>query len=182
VYSLKTAAQLLSPDGRLTEKSLRTMARQGKLRLHRVAGKDCCRAEDIEAMLAAKKRQPPCLVHWKLWPFLARWRKQDIAANIHHVVDYNGRPIKKDPYHAWESVRVAAGATTVDRPHVLRHTCVTLFVKAGLTLPEIASFTGMTTTVLERYYLHGSLEDQTNIVATAPKIAPRNGAKRAATK
>jgi hypothetical protein len=46
-------------------------------------------------------------------------------------------------------------------------------------LPEIASYTGMTVATLERFYWHDSLEAQRNIAETPPKIPPRNEAKRA---
>jgi integrase len=76
-------------------------------------------------------------------------------------------------------VRIAPGTQMVDGPHILRHSCVSLFVKAKVPLPEIAAFTGMTTTVLERYYLQQSLADQEIIAQTAPHKRPRNGSKRA---
>jgi hypothetical protein len=44
-YSLKEAAQLISADGWITAKSVRTMVQQGKLRLHLVAGTDSVTAE-----------------------------------------------------------------------------------------------------------------------------------------
>ena len=74
---------------------------------------------------------------------------------------------------------IAAGTQTADGPLVLRHSCVTLFVKAKVPLPEIAAFTGMTAAVLERYYRHQTLADQENIAQTAPQKRAINGSKRA---
>jgi hypothetical protein len=63
LYSLKEAAQLLSPDGRLTSRSLRTMARRGQLQLVRVAARDYVTAEALNAMVTAATlptTRPPC--------------------------------------------------------------------------------------------------------------------------
>jgi hypothetical protein len=51
LYSLADAAQLLSPDGRITARTLRTEARKGRLKLIRLANKDFVTEEAIEAMV-----------------------------------------------------------------------------------------------------------------------------------
>src|SRR5262245_14597778 len=65
LYSLKEAAELLSPSGELTARSLRTMARQGRLQLVRIAGRDFVTEIAISEMVAAATlpaRLPPCRV------------------------------------------------------------------------------------------------------------------------
>jgi hypothetical protein len=101
------------------------------------------------------------------------------SGRLRGLAFYEGTWAELDPYHAWESVRIAAGTQTVDGPYVLRHSCVTLFVKAKVPVPEIAAFTGMTIAVLERYYLHQTLADQENIAQTTHQKRARNRSKRA---
>jgi hypothetical protein len=52
-------------------------------------------------------------------------------------------------------------------------------LNAMLRLPWVPSFTGMTTAVLDRYYLHQSLEDQGNIVQTMHQKRISSASKRA---
>src|SRR5262245_10586790 len=61
LYSLQEAADLLSPSGKLTAKSLRTEARRGRLQLVRIAGKHFVTAESLAAMVtsASPPSRPP---------------------------------------------------------------------------------------------------------------------------
>jgi hypothetical protein len=68
---------------------------------------------------------------------------------------------------------------TVDGPHILRHSCVNLFVQLKVQLVEIAAFTGMSVAVFERYYLHQALADQENIAQTTRQKRAGNELKRA---
>jgi hypothetical protein len=115
-----------------------------------------------------KKSQPPCRIHKRLLPHLRRWREQDMARGINHVIHYHGRPVK-ELYCAWETVRLAADATREDGPHILRHTSVTWFVEAGLGLAEVSSYVGMSIPTLTKHYWHKSPTFQDNIASTAPK-------------
>ena len=87
--------------------------------------------------------------------------------SVTNVINYRGKGVR-DVYKASEAVIIAAGDAEPDGPHILRHSCVTLFVKAKVSLPEIAAFAGITHAVLERYYLHSALANQENIAATTP--------------
>jgi hypothetical protein len=63
LYTLQEAAQLLSPDGSVTPRALRTMARQGRLQVIRIANKDFVTAEAVNAMLTSSTltlRSPSC--------------------------------------------------------------------------------------------------------------------------
>jgi hypothetical protein len=66
LYSLAEASQLLSPDGNITARSLRTEARAGRLQLVRVAGKDFVTYAALNAMITAatvpSSRVPRCPV------------------------------------------------------------------------------------------------------------------------
>jgi len=64
LYSLTDATQLISPEGRITARSLRTEARAGRLQPVRIAGKDFVTEESLAAMVAAATLQlrPPCPV------------------------------------------------------------------------------------------------------------------------
>jgi site-specific recombinase XerD len=115
-----------------------------------------------------KKSQPPCKIHSRLLPHLRRWREQDMAKGITHVIHYRGQPVQ-ELYVAWEAVRLAAGATREDAPHILRHTSVTWFVEAGLGLAEVSSYVGMSIPTLTKTYWHKSPDFQADIASTAPK-------------
>jgi hypothetical protein len=53
LFTLDEAAAMLSPDGKLTARSLRSEARRGRLQLVRIAGRDFVTAESLGAMVAA---------------------------------------------------------------------------------------------------------------------------------
>jgi integrase len=117
-----------------------------------------------------KKSQPTCKIHKRLLPHLRRWHAQDTAKGIVNVISYKRRPVQ-DVAWAWRSAGRAAGATKHDTPHILRHTSATWFVQAGLKLPEISSYLGMSVPTLTKVYWHRSPEFQDNIAATVPKPA-----------
>jgi integrase len=100
-----------------------------------------------------------------------------MTKGIASVIHYRGKPIRK-VYHGWEAARIVAGATRVDRPHILRHSAATIFVAAGLDLSEVSSYLGMSIQTLTKTYWHRSSRFQANIAATPPKIPPMKRLKR----
>jgi hypothetical protein len=64
LLTLDAAAKLLAPDGGLTARSLRTEARNGRLKLVRLAGRDFVTVESLAAMIeiAAVTPRSPCPV------------------------------------------------------------------------------------------------------------------------
>jgi integrase len=87
------------------------------------------RAADGE--LQSKKRKPPSRIHAKLLPWLRRWRERDIASGVSIVCHYDGVQVKK-LRRSWATIRKAAGLGDDVTPHVLRHTCVTWLLQAGV--------------------------------------------------
>jgi integrase len=117
----------------------------------------------------SKKRRPPIRVHAKLIRHLRHWRKIDLERGLSHVVHYRGLPVKTVRC-SWERARIASGAERIDRPHVLRHTCASRFMAAGIDVAVIGSALGMTVKTLWDRYGHLHPKWQADIAtATAPR-------------
>jgi integrase len=109
-----------------------------------------------------KKRQPPCRIHRDLLPYLKRWKEEDEALGITHVVHYQGAPVLK-VRRSWETVRRAAGAVRKDAPHVLRHSAATWMMESGdVPITEMSGFLGMSIDVLMPTYAHHHPDYQDN--------------------
>jgi integrase len=124
-----------------------------------------------------KKQQPPVRVHARLLPHLRRWHRADTAAGIVDVIHYRGRRVAR-VYDAWESVRVAAGATRVDRPHIMRHSACTLLMASGADVASIAGFVGMSIDTLVNVYGHHHPKFQEVIAQTTPRKQTNRGRTR----
>ena len=100
-----------------------------------------------------KKRQPPAKLPARLIAHLRRWKEAD--KGIRRVISWNGSSvlsIKK----AFRSARRKANLSDDISPHILRHTCATWLMQAGVETWEAAGFLGMTVEMLERTYGHQS--------------------------
>jgi integrase len=104
------------------------------------------------------KRTPPIRIPRKLLHFLRRWKEAD-AGRTKHVVHYEGAPIRRDIYRAWNTAKKRAGLPWL-HPHVLRHTAATWRVQRGIAPWQVAGFLGMTVKVLEATYGHHSPDYQ----------------------
>jgi integrase len=104
------------------------------------------------------KRTPPIRIPRKLLHFLRRWKAAD-AGRTKHVVHYDGQPITRDIYHAWNTAKTRAGLPWL-HPHLLRHTAATWRAQAGVSPWQAAGFLGMTVKVFERVYGHHSPDYQ----------------------
>jgi integrase len=114
------------------------------------------------------KRQPPCRIHRDLVPYLKRWRREDAALGIIHVVHYQGSPVLK-VRRSWVTVRKAAGAQKKDAPHVLRHSAATWMMQSGdVPIAEISGFLGMSVDVLMSTYAHHHPDYQDNAANAGP--------------
>ena len=71
-----------------------------------------------------KKKRPPVEMSVKLRSHMERWQRFDLARGISHVVNWQGKKIKKER-RAWARVMKEAGLGEDVTPHVLRHTCAT---------------------------------------------------------
>ena len=119
-------------------------------------------------MRETTKRQPPAKIHASLLPHLRRWRAADMKYGITSVVHYMGEPITK-LRRAWDSVAKNAGAKQKDGPHVLRHTCITWLMRAGVDVYEVSGYTGVSVEVLLETYAHHHPAFQTNAATATGK-------------
>lgn len=103
--------------------------------------------------VATNKRKPLCTIPDRLMPWLRRWRDQDIASGVSHVITFEGQPVKK-LRRSWASVRAEAGLDAKATPHILRHTCVTWMLQAGISTWEVAGFVGMSEDTVRQVYGH----------------------------
>ncbi len=107
------------------------------------------------------KRTPPIRIPRKLLHFMRRWKQAD-ADRVRYVVHYDGRAIKFSLFKAWDNARKRAGLPWL-HPHVLRHTCCTWLVSAGIAPWQVAGFLGMSLRVLEQIYGHHAPDYQRDI-------------------
>jgi len=98
-----------------------------------------------------KKRQPPVPIPKRLLAPMRRWRHRGVSTKA--VVEWNGKPVKS-VRKGFEAAVRAAGIGTDVTPHILRHTCATWLMQAGVDLWDAAGFLGMTVQQLEHGYGH----------------------------
>lgn len=114
-----------------------------------------------------KKRRPPARIPHRLLPHLLRWQEIDRAQHtldgkpIRHVVHTStGEGLSTPIRTGWEGIRSDAGLGDDVVPHVLRHTCVTWQLQAGVLPWEVAGAVGMTVEQIENGYGHHSPDYQ----------------------
>ena len=107
------------------------------------------------------KRTPTIEIPRQILHFLRRWKKAD-AGKTKYVVRYNGAPIRRDIYRAWNTAKKRAGVPWL-HAHILRHTATTWRVQRGIPLWDMAGYMGMTVKVLESVYGHHSPNYQSGV-------------------
>lgn len=120
----------------------------------------------------SSKRRGPLKLNNRILTHLRRWARIDAAARDEaaaqtgkptnlflHVVTYEGAPIAKMK-KPWAAARELSGLGAHVVPHILRHTRVTWWVQAGLTLEEVADAASMTVQMVEDVYWHHSPQFQ----------------------
>ena len=107
------------------------------------------------AAKVTNKRQPPARIHARLLPHLRRWRRLDMErkAPITFVIHYQGEAVAK-LRRSWASVAHLAGAQRRDGPHILRHSCCTWLMQAGIDVYEVSGYTGVSVETLLDVYGH----------------------------
>ena len=105
------------------------------------------------------KRRPPAKVHSHLMAYLLEWRAKDLSNGIAHVCHWKADRITK-LRRSWRTACNAAGLGNDVTPHVLRHTCVTWLLQAGVPTFEVAGFVGMSEETVRRVYGHHSSDFQ----------------------
>lgn len=121
-----------------------------------------------------KKRQPPVRLPDRLLGHLRRWQRADARHGITHVVHYQGSACGK-MRRSWATVRAEAGLGQDVTPHVMRHTCCTWLMQAGVEIFEAAGFLGMSAATLEQVYGHHHPDYQRDAAAKIgrrPQNAP----------
>ncbi|HTN60242.1 MAG TPA: hypothetical protein VL147_01650 [Devosia sp.] len=116
----------------------------------------------------SKKRRPVTALGRSAVAHFRRWAKVDAAARDQaateldrpvtshmHVVSWKGGSIS-DIGKSFATALDFAGLPAVYTPHILRHTRVTWWVEAGLSLEEVADAAGMTVEMVENVYWHRS--------------------------
>lgn len=117
-----------------------------------------------------KKRQPSSAIHRRLLPHLRRWREQDMAKGIAHVVNYYGRPVKKLKV-GWKTLRVRSCLPDWAIPYTLRHTAATWQMQAGTDLFQAAGLLGMSVEMLRKVYGHHHPDFQAEAAQAMPRRA-----------
>ncbi|MDC9822963.1 hypothetical protein PRN20_04405 [Devosia sp. ZB163] len=115
-----------------------------------------------------KKRQPSvrlgqvALAHFRRWKAIDDRAREEFAKRTNEtvtsflcVVHWGGEPIR-DIGKSFATALDYAGLPLRYTPHILRHTRVTWWVEAGLSLEEVADAAGMTTQMVEDVYWHRS--------------------------
>jgi integrase len=100
------------------------------------------------------KRTPPLRIPRKLLHFLRRWKSADRGTSP-FVVNYMGKPIRREPHTAWKRALKLAGLSDDGvMPHTLRHTRGTWMMQRRVDPWQAAGFLGMTVRMLEQTYGH----------------------------
>ncbi len=84
-----------------------------------------------------KKRQTPVKLPPRLLAHMRRWAARGISKTA--VVEWNGKPIAS-VRKGFETAVHVAGLGLEVTPHILRHTCATWLMRAGVDLWEAAGF------------------------------------------
>ncbi len=125
-----------------------------------------------------KKRTPPVRIHARLLPHLRRWRDEDVARGITHVIHFNQGPVKK-LRRSWDSAREIAGFDQHFVLHSFRHTATTWMLQAGVPIWEVSGYVGMSVKTIEKVYGHHCPDYQNKAAsAIAPKRVPRRSFAR----
>jgi hypothetical protein len=98
-----------------------------------------------------KKRQPPVRLPPRLLAHMRLWAARGLSTKA--VVEWNGKPVES-VRKGFEAAVRAAGLGADVTPHILRHTCATWLMQAGVNLWDAAGFLGMTVQQLEQGYGH----------------------------
>jgi integrase len=99
------------------------------------------------AAVERSKRRPPLPIPPRLLPHLRRWR----AHTARFLIEWRGLPIAHE-YHAWHRARELAGLEADVTPHVLRHTCATWLLQAGVSVFDVAGVLGCSEAVVRDTY------------------------------
>lgn len=104
-----------------------------------------------EGARETNKRQPPVPIPPSLLAHLHRWKARGVFEQF--FVEWAGARVQSLKTAFQSAVRLAGLSGRVT-PHVLRHTCATWLMQAGVDKWEAAGFLGMSVEMLDRVYGH----------------------------
>lgn len=114
------------------------------------------------------KRRNPVKIPARLMFHLRRWQK--LGSRSGHIIEWRGKPIKQERA-AFNTARRRAGLDDSVTPHVLKHTCATWLLWAGVPLWEVASYLSTTEKVIQDTYGQHSPHFQTNAAGAFSRIS-----------
>ncbi len=119
----------------------------------------------------SKKRKPPLRIPARLLGHMRRWLTTDMKSEtrVAHIIHLSGRPVDEQR-RSWDVARITAGLGAEVTPHILRHTCATWMMQAGIDQWDAAGFLGMSPDMLWKVYGHHHPDFQRNL---ADKIGRR---------
>lgn len=106
------------------------------------------------------KPRPAIPIAPRLMAHLWRWRR--ITAR--HVIEHNGLAIRSQLQSSWRGARRLAGLDAAVTPHILRHTCASWMLQAGVPMWTVAGVLGATEEVVRTTYGHHATEYLRNAV------------------
>jgi site-specific recombinase XerD len=123
-----------------------------------------------------KKRRPPSRIHFRLLAHMRRWRQQDLAKGIIHVIHFRGRPVASIR-HSWSIVRDEAGLDKAFVPYCLKHTAATWVMQRGVDKWEAAGYLGISAEILENVYAHHHPDFQKNAAGMGTDMGQKRAKK-----
>jgi integrase len=121
--------------------------------------------------IETNKKRPPSPIPPRLLPHLHRWRR----LSTQYVIEHDGKPVASQLRRSWAGAREMAGLSADVTPHVLKHTCATLMLQAGVSIWDVAGVLGTSEEVIRKTYGHHSVQHLRRAVniwsqrATPPK-------------
>jgi len=98
------------------------------------------------------KRKPKFRMTPRLTTHLKRWKKLDENLGIPFIIHWGGKPVKRIT-QSWNEACKRAKVKDAT-PHALRHTRVSEWLAAGVSVWEVSRRVGMSVAIVERVYGH----------------------------
>jgi integrase len=126
--------------------------------------------------IETNKRRTPTPIPARLMAHLRRWRR----LSTQYAIEHDGKPIASQLRRSWNGARVMAGLGPEVTPHVLKHTCATLMLQAGLSTWKVAGLLGTSEAVILSTYGHHCVEhlrEATEVWSKRPQSGFKTGSK-----
>ena len=95
------------------------------------------------------------------------------------VIHYQGEPVAK-LRRSWRTVAGLVGSKRKDGPHILRHSCCTWLMQAGVDVYEVSGYTGVSVETLLEVYGHHHPSFQSGAASARGKRSPKKRQLRTA--